>query len=583
MMQLRKYQETGAQFLRERKYALLADEPGLGKTAQAIMALPKITSQTHILIICPAAVKNQWQEQFIEWVQYRPALITNTKDYIPQDYLGGNVVQIINYDLLIRPKLFHKVIQRRWSHIICDEAHRIKNPKAKRTDVVLGHLLNRTENMWFLTGTPIKNRPIDLYPILSKCAPELIKPYNSYMRFALRYCGAYMGAFGLVTTGASRSDELGDRLKPFMLRRLQKDVVTELPQRIVQKIEFECTPEVERVIALEEEKTEQDDDSVLVHNLGETSRIRKALAMFKIDDAVDFIEDRLQEVEKIVVFFHHHDVMHALIKKLQKYDPIFITGNDKPAVRHEKVHCFRGLKKIRILLGQMQACGEGVDGLQHACHTCVFVEPSWSPTEIDQCIHRLERMGQKEVVNAYLLIIKDTPEAQMMETAEWKTKVYNKTYKASEEESRQQEDSMHIEERLENIEKTNVTICSALTKLAEAMTALAGQKIAVDPLKTGKPAPATTAPKTTGKPKPAPVEAEDVEVVDHNQEECRALAAELCKKPGMKAKCAEAIKNAGAEKMAGLDQIGLNKLHSVLEGMLYVINPTAAEKGSDDL
>lgn len=563
-MKLRPYQEIGAQFLRERKYALLADEPGLGKTAQAIEACidhsPEMpTVLYNILVICPAPVKYQWQDQFEIWRRWKANVIVDSKQRVTH----GHPV-IVNYDLMIRPMIFKQLMGFNYDLIICDEAHRIKNSRAKRTQAVLDHLLKRTKRMWFLTGTPVKNRPVDLYPMLSSCVPEIIKPYNSYLRFAYRYCGAYMGAFGLVATGATKMDDLGTRLKSFMLRRLQADVLTELPKRIVQKIEFECTKEVEALIAQEEEKTiEAAGDDAPFFSLGTDARVRQVLGKYKIKDGGAFIEDRLEEVQKVVVFFHHHSVMHELNKRFAKYNPISISGKDSPAVRQQKIKTFVNDPSIRILLGQMQACGEGVDGLQHVCHTCIFIEPSWSPTEIDQCIHRLERMGQKEVVNAYILTIRDTVESRMMETAEWKNKVYNKLYNATEQEHKPTEEPMYLEEKLDQIIKQNAKVIELFSILVNDQSAKPAG---------GTPTPAAAEVKTTKttrttKITPAPAVAE--EIVDHTEEECRALVSQMVTKSKTgKTKAVEIIQSQGIEKLNEANQVQRNAIFAGLEAAL---------------
>ncbi len=511
-MQLRDYQRQGVEFLKARKYALLADDPGLGKTAQAIVALRENQTAVPILIICPAQVKYQWQNQFnIWWPGRKIQIITSSTEKI----LSTAEVVIINYDLLIRTKLFYQCKYRQWL-IVCDEAHRLKNRQAKRTKCILldKGLRGNAKSIWFLTGTPVKNRPIDLFAMLHHCAIGLITPYHTYEQFAFRYCGAYQTPFGLDVQGASRLPELHNRIKPFMLRRTKQEVLEELPARNIMKIEFEATKKVLAAIKAEEAATiEASGESDPQHfKLGEIIRIRQAVAKYKIPDAVEFIHDLLDSGEKVVVFFHHHEILRQLCAAFEKTPHIFITGDDSAKRRQTKVDSFIN-EHVPLFFGQMQACGEGVDGLQHAASTCVFVEPSWSPTDIEQCVSRLERMGQKKVINAYILVIKGTIESDMMDLVLWKQKNINTILGTNTEiltTPTQKELNMegpckpaYLEDRLAALEAgqakikdTIATIHSTLGTIQVLMETLA---------ETAKPtsAPKESAPKASAKPKAA--------------------------------------------------------------------------------
>jgi len=454
-MKLRKYQETGVQFLKERRFALLADDMGLGKTAQAISALE---GNQNILIICPASVKYHWQKQLMMWKSIKSNVINSSKESIANDQ--GISVHIINYDLIIKDPIFKQLMKFHWKYIICDEAHRLKNTQAKRTKKVLSKkgLRVKADRMWFLTGTPIKNRPIDLYPMLASCAPETIIPHTKYVKFAFRFCGAFMGNFGLDVSGASHEQELNKKLKGFMLRREKREVLTELPDRIMNLIEIDCTKEVRaKIKEIEDETMEQaGDDDPANFQLGEIARLRHAMAQYKIDDAADFIRDALEEVDKIVVFYHHKKVAAELKNKLHNIQSVCVDGSCSSIMKQGMVNIFQDRKEVKIFYGQIQAAGEGIDGLQQVCSTCLFIEPSWSPTDIEQCIGRLERIGQKDVINVNIMIIKNTIEEKMMETMEWKEGVHKKIITQEHEyraELGNKESNMYLEERIEELEK----------------------------------------------------------------------------------------------------------------------------------
>lgn len=392
---------------------MLGDACGVGKTGQALLAIEK---SWKVLIVCPATVKGQWQTAIREWCGLPSDIIKTSSDSI--DKYQSNIL-IVNYDLIIRDKLLTKLLRKRFDVIIYDEAHKLKSLTAKRTKVALNktQLRTRSERIWFLTGTPVKNRPIDIFPILKSCAPEILGKYQSYLFFAYRYCAAYQGPFGLVTNGASNIDELSAKLNAFMLRREKRDVLTELPPRSVTLTKFEYSEDVKQIIQDEVEKTmeiagDRDPSRFL---LGEQVRIRKAVAQYKLPNAISYIKDLLEDEEKIVVFYYHKHVLAEMLKALKDYPSVFVDGGVDSKKRPGIVNQFIKDDKLKLFFGQMEACGEGIDGLQHATSHCVFVEPSWSHTDMEQCIGRLERSGQKNNITIHILVIKDTIEDHMLD------------------------------------------------------------------------------------------------------------------------------------------------------------------------
>jgi len=528
-MKLRQYQNDGIEFLAARRYALLADDPGLGKSAQAIGALVEVGAKK-ILIICPAQVKYNWRREFDKWAPgvYSIGIINKSTDPLPKTQ-----VVIVNYDLVIRQKLFEKLKNTVWDCIINDEAHRLKKPTASRTKKILGKwgLFNVARRMYFLTGTPVTSRPIDLFPLVARCLGDKFAPNNKYLGYAYRYCGAYQGRFGLVVTGATHLEELRDKLDGFLLRRRKKDVLKELPQRIITHIEFDCTPEVQRAIEREEEETAElaggrDPEH---YKIGEISRIRRAVAKHKLKDSAGFIEDRLEE-DKVVVFFYHKDVCKYLQEKFREYKPLTIDGSVPAKKRMELVDKFITDDRHRLFLGQMEAAGEGIDGLQHASSTCIFVEPSWLPKDMDQCISRLERMGQKNPVNAYFLTIKNTIEAKMMKLLEWKLQNINVILNDDQtlKQTKQKENEMAKETK-------KVYLEDKVDMLVEGMTLLLQKVNVLTALVEAKPSAKVAKPKATlgDQVQEDPAEVEDQgdpeRVADVTSEDVRKLAGAIAK------------------------------------------------------
>ncbi|MBW1812637.1 MAG: DEAD/DEAH box helicase [Deltaproteobacteria bacterium] len=533
MLKPREYQKEGISFLSDKRFALLADDPGIGKSMQAILALVKVGA-TKILVICPAQVKYNWQREFEKWApgQFSIGIIDTSRQEIPKT----NVV-IVNYDLVIRKTLFDKLYAKTFDCIINDESHRLKNPKSLRTKKVMGKwgLVNRTKQMWFLTGTPVTSRPIDLYPMVARCMAAKFAPHNKYLSYAYRYCGAYQSQFGLIVTGATHLKELNQKMEGFLLRRRKQDVLKELPRRIITNIEFDCPKDIRQIIAREEEDTlAQADGRDPEHfQLGEISRIRQAIAKYKMKDCAGFIEDRLEE-DKVVVFFYHKSVCKFLKERFKKYKPLVIDGSVPAKKRMALVDDFMTKPEHRIFLGQMEAAGEGIDGLQHASSTCVFVEPSWLPKDIDQCISRLERMGQKNPVNAYILTIKDTIEAKMMKLLEWKLQNINvilndnQTLKTTKKKENKMAKKMYLEDKIDLLLEGQAIILKTLAAIVVKPT------VAVDPAVEGGDR-TTEVEAPEGTPVDDPENVTDAEVVVTSSE-VRSLAGKITKADPIKGK-----------------------------------------------
>ena len=224
------HQSDGVAFLLSKKRAILADDMGLGKTRQAIVAMEAGCPDGPILVVCPASIKLNWK---------REILLVDAKASIEVLGIDDNQNEaprwiIINYDIL--GKHNERLLTINWSGIILDEAHFIKNA-SKRTTQCLKLLgvqadakapLIGPEYVFLLTGTPMTNRPKDLFNLFRSVGHPAAR---SFLSFAKRYCDAYRNDYGWVTTGASNLGELNLLMKEVSIRRM-KDEVIDLPPKI---------------------------------------------------------------------------------------------------------------------------------------------------------------------------------------------------------------------------------------------------------------------------------------------------------------------------------------------------------------
>ena len=392
---LEKFQEDGAAFLAANVHALLADQPGLGKTLQAISAAERLHLKK-MLVICPASVRSNWLKEINEC-------------------LGSSYGwRIVSYNEAVKAAKMSAIDN--FDAVILDEAHFLKTPESQRTQAVFGNdigLARRAHYKWALTGTPVLNRPRELFPLLKTLCPAFRAV--TFNKYADRYCAAFFDGRGVNTKGASNLDDLALKLQGFMLRRTKREVFPGRTAPLVQRVPIELgVGDLTAVRAQEDIIGGREARLSSVHEdfsqMGDTSTLLRLLGEAKVDHVFKFVQDLLETVDKVVVFVHHVDVMDRLKFKFADYGfkPVVFKGGLSDVQKMEAIQSFQSAS-CRVFIGQRQAAGTGINGLQTVCSTVVIAEPSWVPGETEQMIDRLDRMGQEaDIVNAYLIYAKGT-------------------------------------------------------------------------------------------------------------------------------------------------------------------------------
>ena len=422
------YQKAGIAFALAHPGTIIADEMGLGKTVQAIGVINASPDVRRVLIVCPASLKLNWRNECKKWLT-RPELSVQlwSRDFTKPGEIS-DLVCIINYDMLKKLPT-----DATWDLLILDEAHYVKNPKSQRTKLV-GALKKRCARVIALTGTPILNKPIELWPILQIVASEAWDPAGfmkgrsvgagegaGFFRFAKRYCAAHEVWFGHTKhwdfTGASNLDELQEKLRSTcMVRRLKQDVLKELPAKRRQTIELEIDADEE----LDAERTSWGDSDFEPAKarqriqFTEISSARAALAVKKAPAVAEHVIDALEGgSEKIVLFAHHREVITALEAALVAYNPLVITGETPTEARQLYVERFQSNGTHRVIIGSIGAMGVGLT-LTAASHV-IFAELDWTPANVTQAEDRCHRIGQTESVLVQHLVVKGSLDARMVE------------------------------------------------------------------------------------------------------------------------------------------------------------------------
>lgn len=406
------YQRAGIAFALGRKHTLIADEMGLGKTIQAIGVINADPSVLRVCIVCPASLRLNWRDELSKWLvaPFSLSVVTAKDKALPKA-----TIHVINYDLLHRHQF------PVYDLLIVDEAHYLKNPLARRTKKTLAI---RAERKLFLTGTPILSRPIEIYPLL-----KALDPLNwpSRAAFGARYCAGFLGDWGMDFSGASNLDELHDKLRStIMIRRLKKDVLTELPPKQRQIVEFTLdgipAATVKRDAAtlaglrklgswtgqVEELKRAKQD---AFENI---TAVRHETALAKVPKVVEYVTDVLESEPKVVVFAHHRDVIELLRAGLAGYGAVTLTGDTPMADRKAAVEKFQTDAKTRVFIGNIMAAGTGIT-LTAASHV-IFAELDWVPGNMSQAEDRCHRIGQRDHVLVQHLVLERSLDSYIAKT-----------------------------------------------------------------------------------------------------------------------------------------------------------------------
>lgn len=462
----RPFQRAGIAFATARRNVLIADEMGLGKTIQALGAInaTPAAEARNILVLMPANVRVNWKVEAQRWLTRPYNFHTMLTAELPE---AANFV-LVNYDRLTGANgkaVFAALRTRTWDFLICDEAHRLKNVESQRSKAVLGAqvkiskpgekpvryerqpgLVDNASRLVFLTGTPIENRPKEMFPLLNALDP---KTFPSFFPFALRYCAAIKktiyvpGGRGRTTqvwdfTGKSNELELQEKLRStIMVRRLKKEVEKELPEKTWQVVTL-GGEHISKWVELEAqgftgmealERAEQaqatgsadalqaalnDLQGAFSVDFKEFSKARHELAKAKVESAIEFIDDALESTQKVIVFAHHSKDLDDPIPALKAHygdAAVVIDGSVDPEKRQPIVDRFQNDPTVRVFLGGIRSAGEGIT--LTAASTVIFLEMDPVPSKMQQAIDRAHRIGQKNAVVGYILAFEGTLDARL--------------------------------------------------------------------------------------------------------------------------------------------------------------------------
>jgi len=415
------FQKKGVAFIEAKDgRALIADEMGLGKTVQALAWLQLHPEKRPAVIVVPASLKLNWEREAHAWMDNpKTQVLSGTK---AKEDLTGDII-IINYDIL--SAWVGKLQQYNAQTLIIDEVHYTKSNTAKRTKAVK-MLGKKITHVIALSGTPVVNRPVEMYNAL-KLIDDTIVP--NFWAYAQRYCGAKHNGFGWDFSGASHTEELHEKLvNTVMLRRLKKDVLKDLPDKIhsILPIEIDNPSEyahAEGNLITWVRKNRGKEAAEKASNAEAFAQIEilKQLAIKgKMKQAIEWIENFLDVDGKLVVFATHKTTIDTLMQKFGDR-AVKVDGSVSGQARQDAIDRFQNDETCRLFVGNIKAAGVGIT--LTAASNIAFLELPWTPGELAQAEDRCHRIGQKNAVNVYHLIASNTIDEKIARMLDSKRKV----------------------------------------------------------------------------------------------------------------------------------------------------------------
>lgn len=303
--------------------------------------------------------------------------------------------------------------------VVIDESHYFANYKTKRHANIF-NLFAKKEYRILLSGTNIRNRVSEFFPQLQFIAPD---EFDNFFQFAIRYCNGHRGEYGWDFSGASHLNELYEKISPYFLRRLKKDVLEELPelQRTIINLPMDAKVAKEYQ-AIEDEYTSNLNIGKAEH-LVKIGKLKKYLSLAKVEQTIEFVDTILQGDNKVVLFTQYLDTMAKLTEHYGN-SAVCIKGDMPSAHRFQVVEEFQNNPDIKVIV----ITKAGKEGLTlTAASYMIKVDLLWTPGDHCQIEARIHRIGQNNGAKIYYMIVRGSLEEKIYEILSNKFQILSQT------------------------------------------------------------------------------------------------------------------------------------------------------------
>ena len=429
---LRDYQKIGYEWLSHLSNhglgGILADDMGLGKTLQALTLMLHDPTELPSIVVAPTSLIYNWEEEVHKFAPHKATkVIAGTKaerDAAISDIKQEDLV-ITSYGALKRDL---EAYDFPFAYCIIDEAQHIKNPNSQNAKAVKGLM---SKHRFALTGTPIENTLTELWSIFDFILPGYLYKHSDFIKRMER---------PIVKDQDTRTLNLLTKLiEPFILRRLKKDVLLELPDKIETKVMVDLNKHQKKLYQAYVEQAKTDLASQSHMNAGQKqvmilsilTKLRQICchpSLFmenyqhdsaKLDLLMELLEDSLEGGHRVLVFSQFTSMLAlvktALEKKKMAY--FYLDGNIAPMKRQQMVHDFNTGNKD-IFLISLKAGGTGLN--LTGADVVIHYDPWWNPAVENQATDRAYRIGQDKVVQVYKLITTGTIEEKIYQLQQQK-------------------------------------------------------------------------------------------------------------------------------------------------------------------
>lgn len=413
---LRPYQVDDLCAMAYKRYNLLSWSMGLGKTLGSV-SLSRALNIRRTIIVCPASVKWSIFRDLTENWGYNPMYFT-VLDAQKRSCLTAFQERfvIVNYDVI--GKYMDYLCGSEAGHIILDECHKVKEVSTTRFKMV--EKLIRAHNgvrVTMMSGTPIRNRPNDLFALLRLAEHPLGENHAAFLR---EFTRSKSNNGRVTVTGGKNLDRLFSSLSNFLIRRTKEECLKDLPDKVIQKYIIKSDEYLEEYNKIIEEMMQVDNTGPTLN--GSIHSLNRLVSMAKLNASpgiINLIDSITEGGQKVVVFSFYKSV----IEKLQEHykgQCAVIHGGVNVSKRDEAITRFKNDESCMVFIGQTDAAGEGID--LTVSSQAIFCDIPFTSTQLDQALSRVHRSRQKSCVNVYYCMAEDSIDDMLFELVAGKAK-----------------------------------------------------------------------------------------------------------------------------------------------------------------